>query len=74
MAYKGLRKTVPSARYGGILDVLEATGWTLDEYLAAPYDLIDEMTTRLHKQALAGKPHGSSGTRTGYDAKRRGVR
>jgi hypothetical protein len=74
MAYKGLRKTVPHARYGSILDVLQEMGWTLDEYLAQPYDLIDELTIRLHKQALGAKTHGGSSARTGHEAQRRGVR
>jgi hypothetical protein len=59
MAYRGQRKTVPSSRYAAILDVIEAMHWTLDEYLAQPYDLIDELKTRLRKQALATKvTHG----------------
>jgi hypothetical protein len=74
MAYKGLRKTVPHARYGSILDVLQETGWTLDEYLAQPYDLIDELTVRLQKQALARAKNGSSSAPNGHDAQRRGIR
>jgi hypothetical protein len=53
MAYKGLRKRVPSARYGGLLDIIEATGWTYDELLAQPWDLVTEMLIRLQKRALA---------------------
>lgn len=51
----GGRKTLPSSRYGEALAVMEAMHWTYDEYLAQPYDLIDEELTRLNKRALAEK-------------------
>lgn len=53
MAYKGLRKRVPAARYGALLDVIEATGWTYDELLAQPWDMVTEMMIRLQKRSLA---------------------
>ena len=49
----GGRKGVPSSRYGTALAVMEGMHWTYDEYLAAPYDLIDELTTRIRKRTLA---------------------
>ena len=56
MAFKGQRKTIPSARYGPALAVIEATGWTWEEYLAQPWDLVAEFIVRLDKQALASRP------------------
>jgi len=32
--------------------VMEAHGWTWQEYCDAPYDLIDEAMTRLNKRTL----------------------
>lgn len=58
MLYARSRHSVPSARYGAALDVMEALGWTYEQYLAAPYDLIDEEMIRLQKRALAQKPRG----------------
>lgn len=55
MFYKGQRRTVPSARYGGLVDIIEATGWTLAELFAQPWDLITEMTVRQQKRALADR-------------------
>ncbi len=55
MLYKGLRPkgTVPSSRYCRELDIIEATGWTHDEYLAQPADLVTELHIRLVKRAAA---------------------
>jgi hypothetical protein len=51
MFYAGQRKTLASSLYGVTIDVLELTGWTYDEYLAQPADLIDEMETRMVAKA-----------------------
>jgi len=59
MAFRGSRKTLPSARYAAALNVIEATGWTWDEYLAQPWDLVVELETRIAKRALAQKPLGA---------------
>ncbi len=53
MFYKGSRKTLPGSVYGVTIDVLETTGWTYDEYLAQPADLIDEMETRMIAKSKA---------------------
>lgn len=53
MWYAGSRRSVPASRYGLELMVMEAMHWTLDEYLAQPDDLIDELTIRLTKRAQA---------------------
>ena len=49
----GGRKTLPSSRYAAELQVIEEMHWTHDEYLAAPYDLIDELAVRIQKRILA---------------------
>ena len=59
MAFKGYGKTMPSSRYAAALNVIEATGWTYDEYLAAPWDLVVEEEVRIAKRALAQKPVGA---------------
>jgi hypothetical protein len=51
MFYGGRRKSLVSGAYGVIIDVLESTGWTWEEYLAQPADLIDEMETRMVAKA-----------------------
>ena len=51
----GGRKTLPSSRYGNALTVMEALHWTWQEYLDAPWDLVEEELTRLNKRALAEK-------------------
>ncbi len=61
MLYAGSRKAVPSSRYGSILDVMEAMGWTFDDYLAQPADMIDELHVKLHKRALAEAKQTKSG-------------
>ena len=53
MAFKGQRKGVPSARYAGICDVIETTGWTYDEVMAQPWDLVEELHIRLRKRRVA---------------------
>lgn len=53
MFYAGSRKTLPGSIYGVVIDVLETTGWTYEEYLAQPADLIDEMETRLIAKSKA---------------------
>lgn len=53
MFYAGSRKTLASSIYGVVIDVLETTGWTYEEYLAQPADLIDEMETRLIAKSKA---------------------
>ena len=51
MLFRGARKTVPASEYGIVLDILEATGWTWDEWRALPADLVDEMTVKFAKRA-----------------------
>ena len=46
----GVSHTLPSSEYGIALDVLRETGWTYEEYLAQPADLIDELETRMVAQ------------------------
>lgn len=53
MLYAKQRRTLPSSLYGEVLDVMEAYGWTWDEYCNAPDDLIVEATIRLQKQRQA---------------------
>ena len=53
MLYSGGRKTVPASRYGKALNIMETMHWTWDEYLEQPADMIEEMTIRLQKRALA---------------------
>lgn len=53
MLYTGQRTSVPSTRYGWMLDVIEATGWTLEELRTQPMDLIEELHIRLSKRAKA---------------------
>ena len=53
MFYKGSRKTLPGSIYGVTIDILETTGWTYDEYLAQPADLIDEMEIRMIAKSKA---------------------
>ena len=50
MFYRGKRKTVPHSEYGIVLDILEATGWTWEEWQAQPSDLCDEMIVRFSKR------------------------
>lgn len=49
----GQRRTVRGAQYGALIELMERTGWTYDELLAAPADLIDEMLARLSGLAAA---------------------
>lgn len=51
MLFRGTRKTVPDSQYGIVLDILEATGWTWQEWQAQPSDLVDEMTVKFAKRA-----------------------
>ena len=53
MFYGGQRKTLASSLYGVMIDVMETTGWTYEEYLAQPADLVDEMETRLIAKSKA---------------------
>lgn len=55
MLYMGLRHTVPSSRYARELNIIDATGWTYDQVLAAPADLIDEIEARLRGKAIAAR-------------------
>ena len=41
--------------YGGAVDVMEMMGWTWDEYLDAPADLVDEIGARLAAKAAAAR-------------------
>lgn len=50
MYFKGQRKTVPSSRYWSYLLIIEETGWTLNDILDAPADLITEMAIRITKR------------------------
>lgn len=45
-------KRVAASRYGAEIAVLQEMHWTHDEYLAAPWDLVAEVTTLLQKRAL----------------------
>ncbi len=51
MLYAQQRHTLPSSRYGAVLDVIEATGWTWEQYLAQPADMITELHIRLRERA-----------------------
>jgi len=53
MWFRGQRKTLPSSRYADYLAIAEAYGWTYDDYLNAPAELVDEMRLRLRARALA---------------------
>ena len=53
MLYAGQRHTLPHSEYGIVLDVMRETGWTWDDYLSQPADLIDELETRMIAQADA---------------------
>jgi hypothetical protein len=57
MLYKGLRNTVPHSRYGNEIMVIEATGWTDDEYNAQPWDMVTELGIRLQKRAIGEAYH-----------------
>jgi len=52
MFYRGQRSTLPSSRYGGALDCMEAMGWTYEQYCSQPALLIYELHVRLQKRAL----------------------
>ena len=51
MLYGGKRRTVPASEYGTVLDVLEETGWTWQEWQAQPHTLCDELLVRFAKRA-----------------------
>jgi len=58
MAYSGQRKSLPSSRWGHVIDVLEETHWSFEAYCEAPGELVDELQIRIaarreveHKQA-----------------------
>lgn len=55
MLYAGQRHTLPGGRYTAALDVIEATGWTWEQYQAQPADLVTELHIRLCARA---KQHG----------------
>jgi hypothetical protein len=65
MLYRGKRTTVPASEYGIVLDILEATGWTWDEWQAQPADLADEMIVkfakRIHEQNRKARDNGKRG-------------
>ena len=46
MAYRGTRKTIPSSRYGGLLEIMETTGWDWWTLQEQPADLVDEMLVK----------------------------
>jgi len=51
MLYARGRKTVPSSAYGIDLDILEATGWTWQEWQTQPATLCTEMRVKFAKRA-----------------------
>jgi hypothetical protein len=50
--FRGDRNDVPSSLYGALPDLLERTGWTYQEYLEQPDDLVTEMMVRAERRAL----------------------
>jgi hypothetical protein len=52
MFYRGTARKVPDSRWGGVLDVLEAFGWTYQEYQVQPWDLILEAHVKILKRAI----------------------
>ncbi len=55
MFYEGSRRGVPSSHYGGLIDVMEAMGWTWQQLCDAPADLVDEIGIMLVERARAQK-------------------
>lgn len=49
----GQRRTVRRSRYGALIELMERTGWTYDQVMDAPADLIDEMLARMSGIAAA---------------------
>jgi len=45
--YRGGRKTVPSAVYGGYTELLEVMGWDWWTLQEQPADLVDELMVKL---------------------------
>jgi hypothetical protein len=48
-----MTKRVASSRWGDVIAVCEALGWSYAEFEAAPYELIDEVVVRLEAKAAA---------------------
>lgn len=59
MYFAGQRKTLPASRYGDLLALMDATGWSYDEALSfyerAPEDLYREFEIRLWKKGVAAE-------------------
>jgi hypothetical protein len=45
--------SIPHSRYGAVIPVLREMGWDIDQYMAAPYDLIDEIEIEIQAAAKA---------------------
>ena len=42
---------MPASRWGDVIAVCEAMGWSYEEYLAAPMELVDEIMVRANAKA-----------------------
>lgn len=51
MLYEGQRRTVPSSKYGALLDLMERYGGTIEEWGEAPDELVQEALIRLQIEA-----------------------
>lgn len=70
MLYRGTRKTAPSTRYGVYLEVIESTGWTWQEMLSQPADLVDEYITKLAARAQVQEEQAKKAERDGKTRRR----
>ncbi len=70
MLYRSERSTVPASQYGIVLDILEETGWTWDEWRAQPAALCDEMIVRFRKRAAEHNRQMKQQARAGHGKKR----
>lgn len=55
MAFKRGKGSISHGLYTAALNVMDAMGWTWEEYLAQPDDLIAELEIRISKSGLARK-------------------
>lgn len=68
MLYRGSRRTVPSTRFGAYLEIIEETGWTWQQLVAQPADLVDEYIVKLSARARVQEERTRKAER---DAKRK---
>jgi len=70
MLYRNERSTVPASQYGIVLDIMEETGWTWQEWQAQPAMLCDEMIVRFRKRAAEHNRQMKQQARAGRGKKR----